>query len=307
MPSTVTVRPLIGIAALAVSGLLLAGCTGGGDTAAPSESQAPAPETDVTADDTLHSMLPAEVQESGSVVVGTEAGYAPYEYMDADGSTIIGLDIDLLDAVTARLGIEYQLENVAFDTLLPSLDADRFDLVVAGMTDTVERQANYDFVDYFNADQAIMVPAGNPENIDSLLDLCGKPVSVLVDSTQQTILETASVECPDPIEILTQATDSDALLQVQQGRTVAMLTQEATGRYNAEQIGGGSAFEVANQESIDPAPLGYVFKKGDDELVAAFQAALQSLLEDGTYEEILGAYELEGSALDEITVNGADE
>ncbi|KQZ05085.1 hypothetical protein ASD19_03555 [Microbacterium sp. Root53] len=301
MSSTLPARPIAAAAALALSGLLLAGCAGGAST----ESEAP--ETAISADEELHAMLPADVQESGSVVVGTEAGYAPYEYMDTDGSTIIGLDIDLLDAVTARLGIEYTLENVAFDTLLPSLDAERFDLVVAGMTDTVERQANYDFVDYFMADQAIIVAAGNPEGIGTLADLCGHPVSVLVDSTQQGILEAQSAECDEPIEILTQPTDSDALLQVQQGRTVAMLTQEATGRYNAAQIGGGQAFEVANTESIDPSPLGYVFKKGDDELVAAFQAGLQSLVDDGTYGEILASYELESSGLDEITVNGADE
>lgn len=305
MSTSFSARPTAGLAALALSAVLLAGCAGGATTTP--ETEAPAPDTEVSADDELHAMLPADVQESGSVVVGTEAGYAPYEYMDTDGSTIIGLDIDLLDAVTARLGIEYTLENVAFDTLLPSLDAERFDLVVAGMTDTVERQANYDFVDYFLADQAIIVAAGNPEGIGTLDDLCGHPVSVLVDSTQQTILEAASEECDEPIEILTQPTDSDALLQVQQGRTVAMLTQEATGRYNAEQIGGGSAFEVANTESIDPSPLGYVFKKGNDELVAAFQAGLQSLVDDGTYTDILASYQLEGSGLEEITVNGADE
>ncbi|GAA3652262.1 ABC transporter substrate-binding protein [Microbacterium marinilacus] len=294
-------RPALGLAAFALSGLLLAGCAGGSsapETEAP-EGDAPA----VTADEELHALLPADAQEDG-VVVGTEAFYPPYEYLDADGSTVIGLDIDLLDAVTARLGISYTLENVAFDTLLPSLDGARYDIVVAGMTDTVERQANYDFVDYFNADQAIIVASGNPEGISTIADLCGQTVAVLVDSTQQEILSEA--DCDEPIDILTQPTDNDALLQVQSGRAVATLTQEATGRYNASQIGGGSAFEVANTESIDPRPLGYVFQK-DSELVEAFQAALQSLVDDGTYAEILAGYELDAAALETITVNGAEQ
>ena len=286
---------------LALAGVLVAGCSGQAEEA-PAESEAPAVETD----EELHALLPEEIQEAGSVTVGTEAYYPPYEFIDEDGETIVGLDIDLLDAVTARLGIDYELDNVAFDTLLPSLDAGRYDVVVAGITDTAERQENYDFVDYFSADQAIIVPAGNPEGISAMSDLCGLTVSVLVDSTQQSMLEqeNAASCADDPIDILTQQTDTEALTQVQTGRAAALLTQEAVGVYNASQVAGGSAFEVANEDSIAPTPLGYVFAKGNDQLRDAFQAGLQSLVDDGTYVEILESWDLENAAVDEIVVNG---
>jgi len=302
MPQRTLGRMAFAISGLALSAVLVAGCAGTSDAPA-SESAAGA-----NAENEFFQALPAAVQEAGSVSVGTEAYYPPYEYIDTDGSTIVGLDIDLLDAVTERLGIDYRLENVAFDTLLPSLDAERYDVVVAGITDTVERQANYDFVDYFAADQAIIVTAGNEAGISSMADLCGLTVSVLVDSTQQSLLEeqNAAACASDPIDILTQQSDTEALMQVQSGRAAALLTQEAVGMYNASQIGGGTAFEVANEGSIEPMPLGYVFAKGNDELRDAFQKALQSLVDDGTYDEILSSYSLINAALDEITVNGAE-
>jgi len=293
-------RAALALGGIALSAALLAGCS----ASTPAADDAPA----ATEDNEYFAALPAAVQEAGKVRVGTEAYYPPYEYIDTDGSTIVGLDIDLLDAVTERLGISYDLDNVAFDTLLPSLDGDRYDVIVAGITDTVERQANYDFVDYFAADQAIIVAAGNAAGISGMADLCGLTVSVLVDSTQQSLLEKLNAgDCAaEPVDILTQQSDTEALMQVQSGRAAALLTQEAVGVYNASKIAGGTAFEVANEGSIEPMPLGFVFAKGDEELRDAFQKALQSLVDDGTYGDILESYSLSRAALDEIVVNGAE-
>lgn len=297
-----TTRLPLALAGLALTALLAAGCSSADDA---DSADGPA----VEVDEDLAALVPDDIREAGSVTVGTEAQYPPYEFVDAaDGETITGLDIDLLEAAAGRLGLDYELKNVTFDTLLPSLDSERYDLVVAGITDSVERQANYDFVDYFSADQAIIVPTGNPEGISELGDLCGLTVSVLVDTTQQELLEAENEgSCKDdPIEILTQQTDTEALTQVQSERASATLTQEAVGVYNAKQIQGGEAFEVANDGPISGEPLGFVFAKGHDELRDAFQASLQSLVDDGTYDEILGRWDLSLGALDEITVNGAE-
>jgi len=299
-------RSLPGAALLLTVGALLAACGGGGDddsaAAAPSGSEAAA---QVEADDALTAMLPQEIRDAGTVEVGTEALYPPYEYLDEDGQTIIGLDPDLLDAITSRLGIEYNLTNTAFDGLLPALDGDRFDVVAAAVTDTVARQQNYDFVDYFLAGQAIVVASGNPEGIKGVEDLCGQPVSVLVSSAQESLLtQFNNEECAsDPIQVTALPTDQDALIQVQSGRAVATFTQEPVGRYNASQMAGGNAFEVANDEPLFPSPLGYVFDKEDVQLRDAWRAALQSLIDDGTYTDILSSHGLESGAVDEATIN----
>lgn len=291
-------RIIAGLAAGAIA-LSLAGCSSTGESA---ESPAADP-----ASSEFFDLLPADIQDAGTVTVGTEAYYPPYEYLDTDGSTVIGFDIDLLDAVTQRLGIDYTLENVAFDTLLPSLDAGRYNVVVAAVTDTVEREENYDFVNYFLAGQAIITLAGESDGLSTLDDLCGLTVAVLQDSAQEAMLEDLnSAACAsDNVEVMRQVSDTDALLQVQSGRAAASLTQEAVGRYNAAQVGGGSVFEVANDEVIEPSLLGYVFAKGDTEIQEAFQAALQSLVDDGTYAEILAEYELDAAAVETVTINGA--
>lgn len=309
---SLTSRPFpTAVLVLAVAALTAA-CGGGSDGAegaAPETPAGGAAAAEVEADPELNAMLPEDIREAGTLEVGTEALYPPYEYLDEDGQTIIGLDPDLLDALTGRLGVEYTLTNTAFDGLLPALDGDRFDVIAAAVTDTTARQQNYDFVDYFLAGQAIVVASGNPEGIAGVEDLCGQPVSVLVSSAQEELLNQFNGEqcAADPIQITALPTDQDALLQVQSGRATASFTQEPVGRYNAAQIAGGGAFEVANAETLFPSPLGYVFDKEDTQLRDAWQAALQSLIEDGTYTEILESHGLESGAVDEATINAGTQ
>jgi polar amino acid transport system substrate-binding protein len=312
--SILTSRPVRGTALLLAVAALTAACgggsgSGGEENGAAGSTGGGGAAAEVETDPELNAMLPADIRDAGTLEVGTEALYPPYEYLDKDGQTIIGLDPDLLDAITGRLGVEYELTNTAFDGLLPALDSDRFDVVAAAVTDTTARQQNYDFVDYFLAGQAIVVGTGNPEGIAGVEDLCGKPVSVLVSSAQEELLNRFNTdECAaDPIEITSLPTDQDALLQVQSGRAVASFTQEPVGRYNAAQIAGGNAFEVANSETLFASPLGYVFDKEDTELRDAWQAALQSLIEDGTYTEILESNGLETGAVDEATINAGTQ
>jgi polar amino acid transport system substrate-binding protein len=312
--SSLMSRPLRGTALVLAVAAFTAACGGGSDSggeggAASGSTAGGEAAAEVEADPELNAMLPADIRDTGTLEVGTEALYPPYEYLDEDGQTIIGLDPDLLDAITGRLGVEYTLTNTAFDGLLPALDGDRFDVVAAAVTDTTARQQNYDFVDYFLAGQAIVVAAGNPEDITGVEDLCGKPVSVLISSAQEELLNQFNDEdcAADPIEITSLPTDQDALLQVQSGRAVASFTQEPVGRYNAAQIAGGNAFEVANAETLFPSPLGYVFDKEDSQLRDAWQAALQSLIGDGTYAEILESHGLESGAVDEATINAGTQ
>ncbi|GLY30408.1 ABC transporter substrate-binding protein [Kineosporia sp. NBRC 101731] len=300
-------RILSGLAVPATCIALLAACgsgSDGGDTATAATS---APEVSSNAD--IFAKLPEDVQKSKSITVATEALYPPYEYLAEDGSTVIGLDIDLLDAVTARMGIDYELTNTAFDGLQPGLESKRYRVVMAAMSDTEERRAKFDFVDYYQAGQAIVVRKGNPENISGLADLCGQPVAVLVSSAQEALLkEVNGAECADdPIKVTSLQSDTDALTGVQSGRYVADVAQEPVARYNAEQVGGGNAFEVANAEPIRPNPLGVMLNKDDDELEAAFAEAFQSLVDDGTYAQILKKSDLASGAITEVTVNGGTE
>lgn len=298
-PRSRTMALLASAAAL----VLLSGCTGGAAPAGPDKSDGFA----VEADQKLFAMLPEEIQKSKTIRVGTEAMYPPYEFIGEDGSTIEGLDPDLVEAITARIGVDYTLTDTAFDGLLPALDGKRFDMLAAGYTDTKARQAQYDFVNYIRSGQALVVKAGNPENITSMAELCGHPVSVLKASVQEEMLvELNAGECAsNPMDIVALPDNQTAFLQIQSGRVVSLLVQDPVARYNIVQQGGDSAFEVGNPELLDPTIQGFMFTKDSEQLRDTIQAALQSLIDDGTYQDILDARELGSSAVESATINGA--
>ena len=287
------------IAAAAALGALLTGCS------TSSDETADAAEQTVEVDPELRAMLPGELlAQSTRITVGTESGYPPFEYTNEAGR-IVGFEIDLFDAASDRLGLKYTFHDMPFKTLLGELYASNVDVIAAAMSDTAERQVESDFVDYYNDSDAIMVPAGNPEGIKTLKDLCGRTVAVLTGSTQEEALaDLNSAECQaKPVQVVQFDTDADALAHVQEGKADAELTQWSTGAYNAKQVGSGDIFEVANTEIINPTPLGFVFLKGDVELVRAYQAAVQSIIDDGTYAEILKKHDLSAGAIEKATIN----
>ena len=98
--------------------------------------------------------------------------------------------------------------------------------------------------------------------------------------------------------------DKDALLQVQTGRADANFTQDAVGRYNARTVGGGNQFEVANSEPVLPVPVGAVFTKENTQLRDTVKAALEEIIKNGTYDQILTKNDLVGGANKDATING---
>jgi polar amino acid transport system substrate-binding protein len=295
-------RAGLSAAVAAVAVLATAACGGGDSGTSGTTGDVPAQQK-IQA---LHDMLPADVKQAGTLRMGTEALYPPFESFAADNKTIVGLDPDLATALAQVLGVEVTMTHTAFDGLLTALDGGRFDFVMAAITDTKARQAKYDFVDYFSTGQAIVVKKGNPAGIKAVSDLCGKNVAVLVASTQQKLLgEFNANECKaNPIKVTALPSDKDALLQVQTGRADANFTQDAVGRYNSKTIGAGNQFEVANAEPIQPIPVGIVFDKSDTQLRDAFQAALKEIIANGTYDQILAKHDLSSGAKKDVTING---
>jgi polar amino acid transport system substrate-binding protein len=295
-------RRLTWLAAAVAACTLFAGC---GNTSSSEVGKSSVPEQQENK--SLHDMLPADIQASGKVSVGTEALYPPFEQFASDNKTIEGLDPDLGHALGQVLGVDVTFTHTAFDGLLTALDGHRFDMVIAGITDTKEREAKYDFVNYFMTGQSIVVKKGNPSNIHGITDLCGKSVAVLKASTQEKLLgEFNQNECAsNQIKIGSFPSDRDALMQVQTGRSDAAFTQDAVGAYNAKNIGGGNQFEIGNSEALLPVPVGMVFDKEDTQLRDAFQAALKQVITSGAYDDILAKWGMSGGSFKDATINGA--
>ena len=293
MPTT----PLHRLALLAGSALLgaglLAGC-GGDDTAdEPQALGSKAP---------LFDALPEEYQQSKVIEVGSDIAYAPMEYYDTDGETVLGFDKELTDLLAEQLGVTFEWNNATFDGLITQLRSGKIDAAISGMSDTRERQQQVDFVDYYVAGAMILVQKGNPEGLASLEDLCGRTIAVQRGTTQEEYAEEQSAQCDDPIEILSFDRETEAMLQIKNGRAVAGLQDYPVATYNARTSGGGEDFEVVG-EQIQAGPLGIAVSKDETGLRDALQLAMQAIIDDGSYAELIEKYDTPLGAVESATVN----
>jgi polar amino acid transport system substrate-binding protein len=294
MTNRLQIRMVLAAAAALVSVGALAGC--GGDNGTDTTPEAKGSEAP------LFDQLPQAYQDTKVVKVGSDIAYAPMEYYDTDGTTVLGFDKELTDALTEQLGVTFQWNNASFDGLITQLASKKIDVVISGMSDTAERQAKVDFVDYYQAGAMILVQKGNPEGIESLEDLCGKTIAVQRATTQEGYAHEQSDTCSDPIDILSFDRETEAMLQVKNGRALAGMQDYPVATYNARTSGGGNDFEVVGDQ-IQAGPLGIAVAKDNTGLRDALQKALQAIIDDGTYGELIDKYKTPLGAIDSATVN----
>ena len=130
------------------------------------------------------------IKSKGKLVVGTSADYPPYEFhKEIDGKDqIVGFDIEIAKQFAKDLGVELEIKDMAFDGLLVALQADKVDMIFAGMTPTDERKQNADFSDiYYTATHRFIVRSGDETAITSMEDLKGKKIGVQKGSIQEDI------------------------------------------------------------------------------------------------------------------------
>lgn len=287
-------------AALACT-LVLAGCAGTGGSNEPrsdNDASHVAETTDLT------SKLPQDIQDRGTIRVASNVEYPPFEYYDTDNTTIIGLDKDLADELSKRLGVALEFNNMSFDAIIPALKAKRFDMAMSAMTDNEERRKEVDFVDYFESGGGFMVKAGNPHNIQSLKDLCGLTAAIDKGTTEVEDAEHASADCKaagkEPIQADIYPGTSKIVLALENGRADVAMIDTSAAAYIAKQNEG--KFEVPGK-SYAPRRYGLVLPKGSDQLAGVLQEAMQSIIDDGTYTKILQKWGQETGAIDKVTIN----
>ncbi|MGD9482385.1 ABC transporter substrate-binding protein [Streptomyces sp. TRM70308] len=304
-------RRLGAAGAIAVTGaLLLTGCgdqtdgaEGGGDSVEQEEKENAAP---------LFDALPKEIQDAGVINVGSDIAYPPIEFFE--GEELKGIDPGLAEAMSEQLGVELKFHDATFDQLVIGLNSDRYDIVMSAMTDTKERQEGQsadaeggaDFVDYFKAGSALLVEKGNPEKIQSLEDLCGLTVAAQRGTANEELLKQQSEQCgDDEIKSFIADKDTDSVTQLQTGRVQAVITDFPVAIYNEKTAGGGDRFEVVGDQ-IDAAPYGIAVSKDDTELRDAIQQAVQAIIDNGEYAEVLKEWNAEAGAIEEATVNAGE-
>lgn len=216
------------------------------------------------------------------LVVGTNAEFPPFEYIGDDGNPD-GFDIALIKAIGEKIGMEVEIQNMEFASLVTSI-GNKIDVAIAGMTVTEERKQTVDFSDpYYEAVQCIIVPEGTV--YASADDLKGLKIGVQLGTTGEFIAEDI-----EGAEISTYNKAVDAVNDLNNGRVDCVIID----------ANPASVFEAQFPDKVDVLQgTDYGFEvesyaialpKGDTELADKINTALKELKEDGTYDKLVAQY-----------------
>lgn len=297
-----TARPARSCLAAALICLLATGC------AQATRDTSPATPS-LSANPKLHNALPSSIRSTRTLHIATDASYAPASSFAPDGHTIVGFEPDLGAALGKILGVRVTFTNHSFTTLTPLLSSHRTDLVMSAMTDTRAREKKIDFVDYFTAGTAIIVQRGNPAGIADLSSLCGHTVALERGTVQVDLVARAQHNCSAsrPVIVHLYPTNTDALVQIRTGRADAILTDYPPAAALVAGPHTSAYYQLASTAQYEPGPYGIGVAKDQPQLRDAIAAALQQLIQTGTYHHILDKWGVGAGALPAATTNAAQK
>ena len=253
---------------MALAGTMLTGC---GSTASNTTTDDSAAKDNTAATDTAADF---KLATDGKLTMATNAYFEPWEYYD--GENIVGIDPEVAQAIADKLGLELEIMDMDFDSIVTAVSAGKADMGMAGMTVTEERQKNVDFSQtYASAVQAIIVPDGS--DIKTADDMEGKKIGVMQGFT-------GDLSC-------TEQFGEDAVVRFNKSAEAVMaLTQ---GKIDCIVIDNEPAKKIIEANSgltILDSKYAIAFAKGNDGLRDAVDAALGELISDGTVEQIMNKY-----------------
>jgi len=217
---------------------------------------------------------------SKKLYVGTNAEFKPYEYLEGD--KITGFDIDFMNAIGKEIGYEVHWVNMGFDGLLPALQMNKVDAVIAGMSQTPERQKAVDFsmpYMFTKSEHYVIVNENSP--IVKKEELKDKKVGVQIG----TIQEEFTIQLGGIPQIYNAWTG--ALMDLQQNKISAVIIADVSGNAYLANMKGLKKIDVV----IDNQPgASIAFRKGETELVKSVNEAILKLRDDGTYLQLLEEY-----------------
>lgn len=302
--SVVALGLVVGLVAAACGSSSTSPSASGAASARPSAGAASAPpsaeptESEEPTRAPILSVSPDQLIFPDRLLICSDLPYQPMRFFDDSGAPT-GAEVDLGTEIAARLGLEAVIVNSVSDTIVAAVNAGKCDIIISTMAITAERKEQVDFITYFQAGQSFVVATGNPENIHTQEDLCGKSIAaqtgtVEVDHLQGTgefEKKGLSAACEsaglDAIDIQTYQKDSDALLALQSGQVSAYFADSpVAGFYVAQHP---DSFELSGL-SLEVAKQGIAVPKEKPELKAQVQRALGTMVRDGTYIAILEKY-----------------
>ena len=252
-----------------------------------------------------HASPPAGLLQSGQLSDCVDIEYSPMEYFSSasvtDPNQAVGFDVQGAKAVAKAWGVQLRIRNTGFDALIPDLTAGRCDIVWTALYVSEKRLAVADAVPYMATGQVIMVPKGNPKNIRSLDDLCGKKVSIQTGGLVEQRINDQSKSCTTAgkaaIQVAGYPKVADEFQQIVVGRVDAVWeTDTAVSDWMLKNPG---KYEVGYAMPKTDS-YGVYFQKNKPELKSGLADALRALKADGTLPSLARKYQIDPVTLDVI-------
>lgn len=283
------------IAKVIAAGLVLAGSLTFTGCVAVEPTAVPTISSRVEIDEKAAAALPDHYKVDGVLNVAIDPTYAPNESTDVHGNPV-GWEVELGNAIAARLGLRMQFTKVAFSEILPEVQKGTYDLALSSMFDTEARRTKVDMVDYYIAGTQWAQRVGGA-NVDPN-NACGLVVSVQTSSFQEEIdLVARNKKCIDAgrekIHVLSYTVQSDSIEAVKLGHADAVVADSPVTQYEVKSSNGKLEIKYP---PYDERYYGIGVQKGNA-LSAALKLAVQSLINDGTYRTILAAWGVQQGAI----------
>ena len=260
----------------------------------PAETTAAAEENEETTAEAAEGSEAAEAGDSAfagkTLVMSTNAEFAPYEYHD--GNDIVGIDVDIANAICEDMGASLEITDVAFDSIIPEVQSGKADFAAAGMTVTEDRQTQVDFSDtYATGVQSVIVTEDS--DIASLDDLKGKQIGVQEGTTSDflisdliskgTLANSALKSFLAPAIAAAQIGKIDAVIADK--LTAGIIVANNSDKYKTFKLTDKNGGDVGETEQY-----GIAVAKGNTELLAVINEVIDELLKDGSIEKWVTEY-----------------
>lgn len=215
--------------------------------------------------------------DGDKLVMATEAGFAPYEYYK-DGE-VVGVDVDIAKEIAKSMGKELEIQDIAFDSVIPAVSTGKADFAAAGLSVTPEREEEVDFtINYATSRQVIIVKQDNTE-IAGPDDINGKTVSVQLGTVAD--LAVSDKEAYPDCTVIQQKKFLAAAEDVKSGKADCIVMDELPGQ---ELVKANPELKILDEELFTDV-YSMAVQKGNDELREKIDQVLQKLMDEGKIEE----------------------
>jgi len=253
----------------------------------------------------IEKLVPASIKSAGKLTVATDATYAPDEFVQ--GTKIVGMDPDLMNAIGRVMGLKVSITNVTFDDIITGMVAGRYMIGASSFTDEKSREKSVSFVDYANVGESFYTLKSGGTNIKGISSICGLTVSVETGTTEETDAKAQSKKCTKAgkkaVNTTPYPTQTAANLAVSSGRAQLGFADTPVAIYQVTKSGG--KFKIVGA-AYAPAPYGLAIAKSTN-LTKAVKAAVVYLIKNGTYGKIFKKWGLKSVEIpaSKVKINGA--